>query len=117
MKHNNNKTKTILLLLLITMPRYHCHCGEQHHNNRGCGYNKDSHGCAYYGGHRGHPCPGGCQSWHEGPARPNYEPDYFSEEEPPSDNNMVNALKDLQKLVSTLSKKISVLEKKKGRNG
>lgn len=116
MKHNNNnnnKTKTILFLLLITMPRHHCHCGEQQHNNRGCGYNKDSHGCGYYGG-QGHPChTGKCQSWHDGPARPNYEPDYLSDEEPPSDyNNMANALKDLQKLVSTLSKKITDLEKK-----
>lgn len=75
----------------------HCHG----HNRCGCGN---------YGGHRGHCHAGGCESWHDGPHPYAHEPDYLSDEEP------TKALKDLQKLVSTLSKKITALEKKEKTN-
>ena len=95
------------------MPHCHGHnCQGGYGGHRGhCPQN--CHG-EYYGGHRGRCHAGGCESWHDGPhprdLTQTHESVYLSDEEP--NDNVTRALKDLQKLVSTLSKKIAALEKK-----
>ena len=97
-------------------------CRGQHHE---CG--KCHNGCGYYGGHGEYCHSGGCCSWHDGPrGRSCYgydygdheekanvpEPGNFSEDEPANNDMTASAVKNLGMLVSTLTEKVTALEKK-----
>eukprot|EP00571_Detonula_confervacea_P006199 CAMPEP_0172318824 /NCGR_PEP_ID=MMETSP1058-20130122/35916_1 /TAXON_ID=83371 /ORGANISM="Detonula confervacea, Strain CCMP 353" /LENGTH=101 /DNA_ID=CAMNT_0013033729 /DNA_START=37 /DNA_END=342 /DNA_ORIENTATION=- len=89
----------LILILLISIMQHH-HCGGCHHGSGG-----HHNGCGHRGGHGGYYHSGGCHSGNDY-GEPCYKSDNGNYE---PERNVSD--EDLEKLVSTLTKKVAAMEK------